>query len=191
MYRSQHSVTGPMKNYTLSEQTELASKTVRKVRAFLHGASRFEAREFGISDGEMVERGGTVLKGGELQVGERYFVRWDYQGEAGDDFWKFRGDGGQVDSICMMEESMADDPSIGMPGNLLQMAASSWAQNFYDMAANYEGFGNSPSTLLCLWLFMEIRVYVGSVLRPQAPQPQRQYDPKDEDYDEEDDYPVN
>ncbi|KAJ6530312.1 hypothetical protein B0H19DRAFT_1192791 [Mycena capillaripes] len=55
-----------------------------------------------------------------------------------------------------MEDSMADDPNIGMPGNLLQMAASDWEQAFFDMAANWETYG--------------------SVVRPEEPRPEHDQD---------------
>ncbi|KAJ7472178.1 hypothetical protein FB451DRAFT_1175924 [Mycena latifolia] len=88
----------------------------------------------------------VVLSGAQLNQGTKYYMLWDYQGETGKDCWKFRGGNGFAAAICDMEDSMADDPNIGMPGNLLQMAASDWAQSFYDMAANYEAYGEpAPS----------------------------------------------
>ncbi|KAJ6525033.1 hypothetical protein DFH09DRAFT_1368266 [Mycena vulgaris] len=147
-----------VKLYTLEEQRALASKTIRKVRAFLHGAYRFEARYADYpKERDVIESGGAVLSGAQLNEGTKYYVLWDYQGEAGKDCWKFRGGSGFPGAILDMEDSMADDPNIGMRGNLLQMAASDWAQSFYDMAANYEAYG--------------------SVVRPQEPGSERYYDP--------------
>ncbi|KAJ7450030.1 hypothetical protein B0H11DRAFT_324759 [Mycena galericulata] len=151
----------PEKTYTLEEQSALASKTVRKVRAFLHGAYRFEARYADYpSERDVIVSGGVVLTGAQLNEGTKYYVLWDYQGESGKDCWKFRGGFGLPASICDMEESMADDLNIGMPGNLLQMA-SNWAQSFYDMAANYETYG--------------------SVVKPEEPRPE--HDPDHDDYE--------
>ncbi|KAJ7328760.1 hypothetical protein DFH08DRAFT_1084304 [Mycena albidolilacea] len=164
--------TEPVKKYTLDEQRALAAKTVHKVRAFLLGASRFEARYADYpNDRISIESGGVVLAAAQLEAGVRYNVFWDYQGESGSDIaWKFRGDDGLASSICDMEDSMADDPNIGMPGNLLQMAASDWAQTFYDTIANYEMYG--------------------SVVKPSEPHPEPDPDhppnhanPEHEDYD--------
>jgi hypothetical protein len=122
----------PVKNYTLEEQRALASEVVRKVHAFLHGAHRWEARYADYpNDRVTINSGGVVLSAAQLEVGVRYNVFWDYDGETGEDLaWKFRGDGGFGGTVCDMEESMADDPNIGMPENLLQMASTSWAQSF-------------------------------------------------------------
>ncbi|KAJ7752425.1 hypothetical protein DFH07DRAFT_521270 [Mycena maculata] len=147
--------------HTLEEQTALAAKTVRKVRAFLHGAYRFEARYSDYpNERDVIESGGVVLSGAQLNEGTKYYVVWDYQGESGRDCWKFRGGDGFAASVCDMEESMADDLNIGMPGDLLQMAASNWAQSMYDMAANYGTYG--------------------SVVKPEEPRPE--HDPDHEDY---------
>ncbi|KAF7340812.1 hypothetical protein MSAN_02110400 [Mycena sanguinolenta] len=75
--------------------------------------------------------------------GTMYYVFWDYQGETGSDIaWKFRGDSGLPDSVCIMEDSMETNPNIRMPGSLLHMASSDWAQTFYDMMVNYEIYGS-------------------------------------------------
>ncbi|KAK7028472.1 hypothetical protein R3P38DRAFT_2936717 [Favolaschia claudopus] len=152
----------PLKSYTLAEQQALASKTLRKVLAFLLGEYRFEARYADHPDDKIsIDSGGVVLAPAELQAGVRYNVFWNYDGESGSDIaWKFRGDGGLPDSILTMEESMADDHTIGIPGSLLQMAASTWTQVFYDMMVNYEIYG--------------------SVVKPVEPRPQ--HDPEHEDY---------
>jgi hypothetical protein len=86
-----------------------------------------------LDDGATIESG-TVVPAAQLVLGDRYDVVWDYQGEAGrDDMWKFRG--GSEDTVRMMEEDMARDPNVGMPGNLLKMAETDckWAQVFYDV----------------------------------------------------------
>jgi hypothetical protein len=126
----------PVKNYTLGEQRELADKAIRKVCAFLHGAHRWEARYADYpNDSVTIDSSGVVLSAAQLEVGVRYNVFWDYEGKKGEDLgWKFRGDGGLAGTICGMEESMAVDPNIGMPGNLLQMASTSWARSFYDVS---------------------------------------------------------
>ncbi|KAJ7666740.1 hypothetical protein DFH06DRAFT_1469938 [Mycena polygramma] len=143
-----------VKSYTPEEQQALASKTVRKVRAFLHGAYRFEARYADYpNERDVIESGGVVLTGAQLREGTRYNVFWDFEGESGNGCWKFRGAGGFPGAVCDMEDSMADDPNIGSPGSLLQMAASDWEQSFFDMAANYEAYG--------------------SVVRPEEPRPPR------------------
>ncbi|KAJ7187217.1 hypothetical protein C8R46DRAFT_1059158 [Mycena filopes] len=152
----------PAKTYTLAEQTALASKTVRKVRAFLHGAYKFEARYADYpAERDVIESGGVVLTGAQLNSGTRYYVLWDYEGEAGKDCWKFRGGDGFAAAVCDMEDSMADDPNIGSPASLLQMAASNWEQSFYDMMANYQAYG--------------------SVVKPAVPLPQ--HDPDHEDHE--------
>ncbi|KAJ6590226.1 hypothetical protein B0H10DRAFT_1961160 [Mycena sp. CBHHK59/15] len=118
-------VTASSKIYDLAEQAALASKTVRKVSAFLHGASRFEARYADYpNERDVIESGGILLSGrvweGLLEVSRRGWV-------CGSDLRHGGLDGGY--------------PNIGMSGNLLQMAASNWSQSFYDMAANYQAFG--------------------------------------------------
>ncbi|KAF7333449.1 hypothetical protein MVEN_02360900 [Mycena venus] len=154
---------GPVTTYTLDEQRALATKTLRKVRAFLLGAYRFEARYADHpNDRISIESGGVVLTAAQLEVGVRYNVFWDFEGESGSDIaWKFRGDGGLAESVCTMEDSMADDPNIRMPGNLLQMAATTWAQTFYDMIANYE--------------------IHGSVVRLEEPRPENEPDQESEE----------
>ncbi|KAF9022596.1 hypothetical protein BDZ89DRAFT_1115426 [Hymenopellis radicata] len=175
----------PVQTYTLDQQRALAASTLRKVRAFLLGAYRFEARYADYpNDRVSIQSGGVVLGAAQLVAGVRYNVFWDYQGESGSEIgWKFRGDSGLPDSVCTMEDSMADDPNVGVPGNLLQMAASiSRAQTFYDVIVNYEIYG--------------------SVVKPEEPRPKRESNPDqkadgqpekdhqpDEDYeDEEPDY---
>ncbi|KAJ7026983.1 hypothetical protein C8F04DRAFT_101149 [Mycena alexandri] len=134
----------PVKTYTLEEQTALASKTSRKVRAFLHGAYKFEARYADYpGERDVIESGGVVLTGAQLNEGTKYYVLWDFEGESGKDCWKFRGGDGFACAVCDMEDSMADDPNIWTPASVLQMAASEWAQSFYDMAANYETYGGN------------------------------------------------
>ncbi|KAJ7232165.1 hypothetical protein B0H12DRAFT_1145799 [Mycena haematopus] len=149
----------PVQTYTLDQQRALAASTLRKVRAFLLGAYRFEARYADYpNDRVSIKSGGVVLRPAQLEAGVRYNVFWDYQGESGSEIaWKFRGDSGLPSSVCTMEDSMADDPNVGMPGNLLQMAASTWAQTFYDMMVNYEIYG--------------------SVVKPEEPRPEHESDP--------------
>ncbi|KAJ7199931.1 hypothetical protein GGX14DRAFT_467050 [Mycena pura] len=157
-----------VKTYTLAEQTALASKTARKVRAFLHGAYQFEARYADYpSDHDVIESGGVVLTGAQLNVGTRYNVAWDFEGEVGRDCWKFRGGDGFASAVCDMEDSMADDRNIGSPASVLQMAASDWVQSFYDMMANYETYG--------------------SVVKPSVPIPQ--HDPDHEESEPEESEP--